>query len=182
MGEIRESSRTVERHTSVFPSPMVIQMRVETAAGELSTSTRLRVYSGSCGNSAEPIPRAIRGMSRWRIPSVSSTGLGWVSARPRSRKPPPRLLAKVWKTIIQLTYGEKTPSCFGKSRPRSRAPKMRKGIFLETQSLTFCRFTGLGSSPISGKCRNTSPRQSGYPQWSSRHDAERLPPRRRGYR
>ena len=31
-------------------------MRAETAAGELSTSTRLRVYSGSCGNSAEPIP------------------------------------------------------------------------------------------------------------------------------
>ena len=30
-------------------------MRVETAAGELSTSTRLRVYSGSCGNSAEPM-------------------------------------------------------------------------------------------------------------------------------
>ena len=42
-GESRESSRTVERQIPVLPPPIVIQIREDTAAGELSTSTRLRV-------------------------------------------------------------------------------------------------------------------------------------------
>ena len=42
-GESMVSSRMMDRHSSTLPPPMTIHIREETAAGEPSISTRLRV-------------------------------------------------------------------------------------------------------------------------------------------
>ena len=65
--------------------------------GMAYSSTNPVVNSGASGNSTDPAARASRGMATWRMAKMTTTGRGWRATSAISRKPPPRLLAKVMK-------------------------------------------------------------------------------------
>ena len=96
-GASRVSSNTTDRHMEVLPRPMDTHSREATPVGMAYSSTSPVVNSGASGNSSSPAARASRGMATWRMAKMTTTGRGWRATSAISRKPPPRLLAKVMK-------------------------------------------------------------------------------------
>ena len=76
MGESMVSSRMMDRHSSTLPLPTTTHIRADTAAGDASSKTRLRVYRGCDGKHRLPIPSASSGIRICRVSMMTSTGLG----------------------------------------------------------------------------------------------------------